>query len=510
MFKFYFNENALIIRCVFILLFIFPFKNLKSQNHHIKTIDSLIEASKTERRNGDYLKFLAKQNIILRESKKINYSKGIAMANRYIGSCYQKFSDCGTALSFYNKALKETYTQTDFNLQSEIITNIGNCYRQQNLYKDALEKYRSAIRIGERSEENINFIKSTNYTNIGVIHQALPTSKDSAYYYYSKAHYYFLKDFKSKRIREKTASGAVICINIGEIWKNNNRLDSTKYYFHKAILYNNEAKDAILSGSLEYRIGALYYKTKDLKKADYHIEKAKTIFEEKRDIHTLPEIYALLSELNKKVGNEEKSAKYRDLLISINAKVNAAEESARMATVDNVIKDKKEVFNKTKIRLYLIIGCVLIITLIVSMYALYFHKSMKRKKQSIISDSAKQIEEKKIIIEQKDMETKELQRKVNESFEEVVKLSKENSPEFLIRFQEVYQDYYQKLINIEPKLLTTEIKLCAMIYLGFSTKDIAEYTFVTIKAVQHRKFRLRKKLSIPSDADINVWLKENY
>jgi hypothetical protein len=32
------------------------------------------------------------------------------------------------------------------------------------------------------------------------------------------------------------------------------------------------------------------------------------------------------------------------------------------------------------------------------------------------------------------------------------------------------------------------------------------YTFVTPKAVQNRKNRIRKKLNIPSEEDINVWI----
>ncbi|WP_313153544.1 hypothetical protein [Sphingobacterium multivorum] len=47
-----------------------------------------------------------------------------------------------------------------------------------------------------------------------------------------------------------------------------------------------------------------------------------------------------------------------------------------------------------------------------------------------------------------------------------------------------------------------------MAFLNFSTKNIAEYTFVTIRAVQIRKNRLRKKFDIPSDADFNNWMRE--
>jgi hypothetical protein len=60
----------------------------------------------------------------------------------------------------------------------------------------------------------------------------------------------------------------------------------------------------------------------------------------------------------------------------------------------------------------------------------------------------------------------------------------------------------------DPNLRSTELEFCAMAYLNFTTKNIAEYTFVTIRAVQIRKNRLRKKFEIPSDADFNNWMRE--
>ncbi len=196
MHQFYSIKNTFVLKCVFIALILFPFKNFRSQNHKI---DSLIEASLNESLNGELEKFLAEQNIILKESKKKNYSRGIAMSYYYIGSCYQTSGNCGKALFFFNSALKEKYTQTDHNLESNIMSNIGNCYVQQSLYKEALEKYRLAIKIGDISGGDINHIRSINYCNIGNLYETSKNSEDSAYHYYSKAYYYLKKSSKNKQ-----------------------------------------------------------------------------------------------------------------------------------------------------------------------------------------------------------------------------------------------------------------------------------------------------------------------
>lgn len=63
------------------------------------------------------------------------------------------------------------------------------------------------------------------------------------------------------------------------------------------------------------------------------------------------------------------------------------------------------------------------------------------------------------------------------------------------------------MLIANPKIRTSELTFCAYLYLGFTTKEIADYTFVTIRGVETRRNRLRKKYNIPSDMDFSVWIK---
>lgn len=231
--------------------------------------------------------------------------------------------------------------------------------------------------------------------------------------------------------------------------------------------------------------------------------------EESNYLYSQRQSYKGLSQVYEKLGDSKKQMYYTQLYVKTNDSIVASEKKGINTSLNKIIKDERTINEESKSKLYWIIGGILLLATLVFLFYFLFYQKMKRKKDDAISDSEIKLAEKREIIEQKEQETQQLKLKLNESFDEVVQLAKENNPEFLTRFQEVYSEYFQKLTMIEPKLLTTEVKLCAMIYLGFSTKDIAEYTFVTIKAAQHRKFRLRKKLNIPSDVDINVWLNEN-
>ena len=200
-----------------------------------------------------------------------------------------------------------------------------------------------------------------------------------------------------------------------------------------------------------------------------------------------------------KMGNAEQSLVYSKKRILLKDSINKVQSKSYDITINDVLKKKEkninQKFSNTK-KIY--IAFSILALLIVIFFGIRIYKNKKENKKVIE------------LMEQKEVENLELQQKLNKSFDEVVQLAKENNPEFLTRFKEVYPEFYRKLNNIEPKLLNTEIKLCAMLYLGFTSKDIAEFTFVTVKAAQHRKFRLRKKLNIPSDEEINSWILKEY
>lgn len=97
-----------------------------------------------------------------------------------------------------------------------------------------------------------------------------------------------------------------------------------------------------------------------------------------------------------------------------------------------------------------------------------------------------------------------LKQKSNETFDTLIRLAKNNSPEFWAYFQENNPDFSRKLLEICQNLKTIELILCAYIYLGFNTKDIAEYTFKAVQTIKNNKYNLRKKLSITTKDDMVI------
>ncbi|WP_184550973.1 helix-turn-helix transcriptional regulator [Mucilaginibacter sp. FT3.2] len=93
-----------------------------------------------------------------------------------------------------------------------------------------------------------------------------------------------------------------------------------------------------------------------------------------------------------------------------------------------------------------------------------------------------------------------------EELKEIIQLIVNNNPAFLMKFNDYDPAFSKKILSIAPNMVATEIEFCVLLRLNFETKEIARYTKTSVRAVEGKKYRIRKKLDIPSDQDINIWM----
>ncbi len=75
--------------------------------------------------------------------------------------------------------------------------------------------------------------------------------------------------------------------------------------------------------------------------------------------------------------------------------------------------------------------------------------------------------------------------------------------EFEVRFRQVHTNFYEKLLNRFPELSPNELKLCALLRLNLSTKEICELTGQLPASLDMARYRLRKKLGL-TDSTVNL------
>lgn len=84
--------------------------------------------------------------------------------------------------------------------------------------------------------------------------------------------------------------------------------------------------------------------------------------------------------------------------------------------------------------------------------------------------------------------------------------SEENFYDFKLKFEKSYPSFFNKLLAINPKLTQNDLKLSAYIRLGMSAWDIANLLFIEKKSVEMSKYRLKKKLKLEREDDLNLFI----
>ncbi len=80
------------------------------------------------------------------------------------------------------------------------------------------------------------------------------------------------------------------------------------------------------------------------------------------------------------------------------------------------------------------------------------------------------------------------------------------SEDFRKHFEEVHPDFFRNLTARCPTLSQTDQRLCAFLYLGMSTKEIAALTNRAIRSIESSRLRLRKKTGLEPAASIQAFL----
>ena len=93
----------------------------------------------------------------------------------------------------------------------------------------------------------------------------------------------------------------------------------------------------------------------------------------------------------------------------------------------------------------------------------------------------------------------------------VMLLKKENASDkdwevFKTYFSEVHNDFDQKLKTIYPDISEKEIRLAAFLRMNLTTKEIAATLNVLPDSILKSKYRLKKKLGLPKETDLNDFL----
>lgn len=147
--------------------------------------------------------------------------------------------------------------------------------------------------------------------------------------------------------------------------------------------------------------------------------------------------------------------------------------------------------------------------LIATLVNIYFIIEQKESKLKIAYEKIK-IEDNLFELENRFSELMKKQFILNnlnkEVVEEIYHLAETNSPLFLEKFYHHFPNFKDKFEEKHLNLNNDEIYFCVLLKLNFDTKKIAKILNQTVRAIESKKYRLKKKLNLDSDLSIQEYL----
>lgn len=319
------------------------------------------------------------------------------------------------------------------------------------------------------------------------------------------------------------------------VWKENNdergMVQAYNNLGHCYLTDNNRAK-ALENYQLAYEI----CQKKDFKSsALISLEMISGINAELKHFEEAYKYHVLFKETSDSLLNIEKIRQITQL--EMQEKFNRRLQETRL------IQKKKEEDQKTREMIFGLITVFSVMGLII-LVLLYFLQRSKSQRLSLEAEKTnietKNLQLEKLnLVEQLEFKNKELATNVmylvrkNELItsisEKLIKskiaFKKENQPiideiirelqsttdedvwtDFEIRFQQVYNDFYNKLHEKVPNLTANEKKLCAFLRLNMSTKEISAITYQSVNSLTVARSRLRKKIGLETDESLISFL----
>jgi tetratricopeptide (TPR) repeat protein len=478
---------------LFWILFILTLKAIAGDLQK-QEVDSLLAKSREFANAGNLLKYIETAIKALNLSYVADHEEGKAKGRFYL-------ADGLVVAGLFKEGLKQLelvestkYYREKTLMRSEVHRVRGRAYGGLKLYQQAIREFQLQLGLikdltGEYKTKSYQFT----YENLSAVFQNLGQLDSMEKYSALQLKNLSGLDENTQALRHQIVyeNLAKVYISKGDFAKGQQYIDQSLALVKKheiPVVYN--LYDAM--ADLEYGKG-------NYKKAAEYREKKLANLREIGSRDGMRNTYRILADFYRKTNLDKAKADHYEMAFS---RLNDSLENENRAVVDQVLNQilkLKDQESETKVSKSVTIS---IIALFVLVLAISFFVWRSRHNRKILGQKEEALQETETI-------NKELTEQIGENkFNNLIDLAKSNNPEFLTLFTELYPQFIQALKSLDPNLRSTELEFCAMAFLNFSTKNISEYTFVTIRAVQIRKNRLRKKFDIPSDMDFNSWMRE--
>ncbi len=530
----------MIIRSFLLLIFT---QFLYAQDPVITMLDSLAQANSegekarlsmviaSQLAEEDWKRSLHYIDFAQKSAKKTKSDSIIADINLAVGSIYSQKEAYDISLEHFLNAY-EYYQHKPILERFELESYLAINYSQTENLEKALELFQKIADYVHIKEDPLKL--ATTYNNIALVWMV--TDLDSALVYYNKS-LHLVQEMDKPGMKAFLYTNLARCANL----KEDEML--AKRFFNLAIKESKKAG----SGNLPWIYGQFsefYLKIKSLDSAIYYSKNAVKMWDSIAPYSTgqLKATKVLYSSYIKK-GEFEKASHFFEKFMAISDSLSIEDRriNVQKIVLDEEYRTKDQIReleeSKSRANFYSLILGLTVLLLILGTFLYHFRDRLKRtelekqlvtfKQKELVSNlelknkeligkamiemhRAEIIEE--VLNDLKEIKLKAEKKETQNAIDYIAKRLKRDTSsnvwdEFELRFEQVHEAFYKNLIKGHPHLSPKDKRLCALLKLNLTSKEISQITGQTAKTVENARTRLRKKLKITnSQTDLSAYL----
>jgi tetratricopeptide (TPR) repeat protein len=504
-------------------------------------MDSLVLDAINASREQSFEIAFVKLNNVIEEAKDRDDIRSQIRAILNIGNLYTYHNSDEEGLNFLLQSLDLAQKHDQEELLKSIYNNIGIIY-SSNDRLDLAEEYMSKALALNRQLKDTNKI-AINLINLGNVQE---NSGD-----FEKANEYFMEALEIFKANGDSVNISVVLNNIGNIYYNEGKYTEARDYYKQAINFIQGQPMRFYLAFYTLNYGKTLYQFQEYDAALDHLHNALDSFLAVKNTDNIILCYNWLAKTNENINNDEianqfykESIAWKDTLLN-EKQVQWVSEMEMKYEFGKKEKEIELLQLKAKQEKIIWAGSILAL-LIISGLLIYSFKvkntNLRQKNIILRKDQKVATLEKEKLRQEIEAKNRELASKAlhlvnkNEMLNSItgildqmnvtqetqnadlVRNAKrtiirninldEQWEDFKIHFEEVHANFFRQLVEDYPSLSQTDLRLCAYLLINLDNKEIAQISNISPDSVRKRKQRLREKLNITKNQDIQIFLNQ--
>lgn len=467
----------------------------------------------------------------------------VAFCNERLGVLYYHIGNYNLASDYLMKGLHYFENHNNKRMEGQIATNLANIYTRLENHKKAIDFLNHAEKIFTDSSLFNKKTLSALYTNLGLAYNGF-NKPDSAMYYYNKALKLINKDDSPLYV-------ASILNNIGEVEFERGKYNEALAYYTEALQLFSLIENQNGMGAAKSNIAKIKIEIKDYEEAIILCYEALDHFKKINALFFIVSTHKQLYKAYKGQGEYEKALQILEFFQKDNDSLMGVKTTEYIANLEmqytiqkeqqkfKLLEQESQLIEKElklkQIYLYVTIGGVLFLLITTLLILINLRGSLQRNKlkQELLSQEQEKLKD-SLFFKQKEIEnfTNYIQEKNNlltnlkNEIKNIIKSTPYNKKELEklttlvnqslhidndrkeleLKIDQNHQEFIYRLKTKYPKLTKTDIRLCSLLLLKLSSKEIAAIMNIETNSVKTSRNRLRKKLNIPRNSNITKLL----